>query len=225
MIITYSLVPIDSTTKISNFIGIIEHALMILNLSFKNPDYFTKSENIEFINRLIGNYQGKYLPGGRTVLFSLKFFLDDKKNPLILKIYNKFSPIQILHHTLSVKLFNQEFETGLTVKNTQFKITPSKNLTVSYSPEFKCVILIQEFSNGFVPHSKIPLSSICKIIGKKGYVIDFFVNNWRILDSDTKSSVNLNYIDILFSNKIVRDINLNKMSEKLKSDYYSITNS
>jgi hypothetical protein len=181
-----------------------------------------KSENIEFINRFVDIHKGKYISGGRTVLFTLKFYLNRYKTPLILKMYNKISPIQIINHLLSVRIFNQEFEKGIPIKDYQFYVYPSKNLIVSYSPECKCVILIQEFSEGSVPNSDIPLSSICKVIGKKGYVIDFFSKNWRILSTNNASVIKLNYIDILFSNKIGRNDKITELNQKLNSRFFVI---
>ncbi|MHA1991736.1 MAG: hypothetical protein ACW981_12800 [Candidatus Hodarchaeales archaeon] len=222
MNIQYSIVSLDNTVGTLIYKDILEKSLLIFQRNLEEIDYFSKSRNIEEVNLFVNKNHGKYLPGGRTVLFTIKFHVSTVKKPLILKVYNKISPMQLINHILSVDLFNIEFNNGIRVKNSLYYIIPSKNLLVSYSPELKILILIQEFSQGSIPDSLIPLSSICKVIGKKGYVIDFFAKNWRLQLNDDKELIKLNYIDILLSNKIFDEKGVKKLNQKLNSNFYSL---
>jgi len=222
MSIKYSIVPLDKTIEKLIYKDILEKSVLIFKRNLEEINFFSNSRNIEEINLLVDENRGKYLPGGRTVLFTIKFYESSKQKPLILKVYNKLSPMQLINHILSVDLFNQEFSNGIKVKNDNFYIIPSKNLLASYSPELGILILIQEFSQGSIPNSFIPLSSICKVIGKKGYVIDFFAKNWRIQLKDEKDSLKMNYIDILLSNKIFEERRVKKLNQNLNSNFISL---
>lgn len=198
---SYSSVSIQPNIDTSSFKHLIEIIAHIIHISGKEESYFLNSKNIQMINMMLDDFQGKYLPGGRTVLFTIKFKMDNVIFPLILKAYHKLSPLQILNHIVSVETFENTFKEGIIIQDMSYIVFPSKNILVSVLNDLGCVFLIQEFSEGQIPNSSIPLSSICKIIGSNGFVIDFFAKNWRLIWKEEKR-VKLSYIDTLLSNKM-----------------------
>ena len=202
MKLKYSLVPLDKEFNPRSIKEIIDIAYTLFYNYLNDSEYFTSTRSISEINSYLSKFQGIYQPGGQSVVFTLKFTLEFSQFPIILKIYDKISPLQLINHIMSVEIFNDEFQKGIEIRNKIFKIAPPKNLFVSSCPELNSSLLIQTFSEGSIPNALVPLSSICKVIGKNGYVIDFFSKNWRIIESSEKNTMNLSYIDILFSNKI-----------------------
>ncbi|OLS16636.1 MAG: hypothetical protein HeimC3_52810 [Candidatus Heimdallarchaeota archaeon LC_3] len=223
MKLKYSLVSLSKEFDPILFKGIIDIAYTFFHKYLKDSEYFSSTKTIDEINEFLSKYQGTYQPGGQSVVFTLKFYNFGSQYPSMLKIYDKIAPLQLINHILSVEFFNEEFYNGIEIKNKIYKITLPKNLVVSSCPDINSALLIQEFSEGPIPDSLVPLSSICKVIGKSGYVIDFFSKNWRILKNLDIQSMNLSYIDILFSNKVF-DINrMNKLKKQLLNTSITVT--
>lgn len=225
---TFSIVPLEEINP-KDFIEVISLSIEMLSWSV-DTNFLKDQVKIKKAEEKLAKWKVKFFRGGQSAKFALKFELPQYSEPLIIKTYTKYKPIQLACHIITTSLFNKEFSSGIIAKNRKFFVKPAKNILLSQSEYLNASFLVQNFSLGQkIDLLKIPISSVAKKIAEKKYIIDPWMNNWRMisLKEATESqdeTVHLEYIDTLLSNNVYQSSEelINKIMTNSKDfKYYS----
>ncbi|MFX1538401.1 MAG: hypothetical protein ACFFDI_29775 [Promethearchaeota archaeon] len=215
----FSIVPLLEEFPIHDYEELVVITINILSKSMKT-NFLNKPKEIQEIEKDLSRWRLKFYPGGQSAVFGLKFELPKVLFPLIIKAYTKLNPIQLAYHAVTSKLFLEEFCGGITTKGKNYFIVPVKNVLLSYCEDLKAVFLVQNFSKGKVIDRSIPIAAITKIIATKGFIVDPYPNNWRLISTLNINEPKIEYIDTMFSNKLFSSPAVKKLITELKNLQY-----
>lgn len=206
MVRTFSILPLEEINP-KDFIELISLSIEILSWSV-DTDFLKDSEKIKRTEEKLVEWKVKFYKGGQSAKFALKFELPDYPQPLIIKTYTKYKPIQLACHIITTSIFKKEFSEGIIAKNRKYFVRPADNILLSQSEYLGALFLVQNFSLGQkIDFVRVPISSVAKRIAEKKYIIDPWMNNWRMLSSkevlgDLEKPLHIEYIDTLLSNNV-----------------------
>ncbi|MFX1254779.1 MAG: hypothetical protein ACFFCZ_24420 [Promethearchaeota archaeon] len=215
----FSIVPLLEELPIHDYEELVVNTINILSKSIKT-NCLNKPKEIQEIEGDLARYKPKFYPGGQSAVFGLKFELPKGLFPLIIKAYTKLNPTQLAYHAVTSKLFLEEFCGGINAKGKKYLVVPVKNVLLSYCEDLQAVFIIQNFSKGKIIDRTVPITAITKIVATKGFIVDPYPNNWRLISTLNINEPKIEYIDTMFSNKLFNNPAVKELIAELKNLQY-----
>ncbi len=144
-------------------------------------------------------WDGKIFPGGQSTMWAMRFRPGFPPISQIIKCFSKINPYLLINHVASAEKFVKDFPGPIQVKGKVFLVKPATNIALArIKGEDQFLFHIQKFSEGYIIPPSVPIGEVCKAISAKGYVVDAYPRNWRLMDDKTEKYPLIEYIDELF---------------------------